>query len=310
MQRREREKVWVVRAGDGRTVGDILARIPGAGAAVEEGRVFVGKRRVTRADQPVREGDTVRVGAAAEAPPAVAILFREDDLVACVKPAGLPTVPDHAGASHSLVALVTKQLGLRSDVLRVTSRLDRDVSGVVVFATTEAAEARLRTAREEGRYERRYVAIAMPAPSSEAGTWDAPIGRASNPLLRAIDGSDAKPSTTRWKTIATSVAGNPSKSVALLAVDPLTGRTHQIRLHASAAGAPLVGDRDYGGASKIVLANGRVVAPSRIALHAARIVVPGVGRSLEARAPIPPELAELWTALGGQAEAWERAVTT
>lgn len=299
-----------MRAGDGSTVADIVARISGSGTAVEEGRVFVGKKRITSAHQPVRVGDAVRIGApVTDAPRAIEILFREDDLIACVKPAGLPTVPDHAGASHSLVALVAKQLAMRPDDLRVTSRLDRDVSGVVVFATTDASETRLRSARDEGRYERRYVAIATPAPSGDRGTWDQPIGRAANPLLRSIDGLDAKPSTTRWQSIATIAAGAPQASFAMLAVDPLTGRTHQIRLHASAAGAPLVGDRDYGGLAKIVLSNGRVIAPTRIALHAARVVVPGIGRSLEAKAPIPQELTDLWSALGGQADAWDLAVT-
>lgn len=297
-----REKIWVVRAGDGTTLGDVLRRLGETAGAIEDGRVFVGKKRALRFDQPVRVGDAVRVGAAVTARADVTIVFHEDDLVACIKPAGLPTVPDHAGAAHSLVALVAKQLATKPDDLRVTSRLDRDVSGVVVFAIGDEAEHRLRNARAEGRYDRRYVAIAMPPPAGDEGTWDAPIGRASDPRLRAAFGPEAKPSTTRWHAVAT--AGN----AALLAVDPMTGRTHQIRIHASHAGSPLVGDRDYGGSARIVLPNGRVLAPSRIALHAACVRVPGIGRSLEGRAPIPDELDVLWRAFGGAPDAWERAV--
>jgi 23S rRNA-/tRNA-specific pseudouridylate synthase len=97
-------------------------------------------------------------------------------------------------------------------------------------------------------------------------------------------------------------------AIVLLSVDPLTGRTHQIRIHASDAGAPLVGDRDYGGPTRIVLPNGTIVSPSRIALHAARVVVPGPQGEIEARAPVPTELAELWSRIGGDPAAWARAV--
>jgi 23S rRNA-/tRNA-specific pseudouridylate synthase len=315
---RPREKLWVVRPGDGSSVVEIVRRAGEDAKAIGEGRVFIGKKRATRADQPVRAGDTVRIGPAAaagahEAPPQIEILFQEDGLVACVKPAGLPTVPDHAGAAHSLVALIAKQLGaMKADDLRVTSRLDRDVSGVVVFALDADAEDRLRRARDEGRYQRRYVALAATTTTralDAEGIWTAPIGRATDPRLRAARGPDAKDATTRWRSLA-STSLDPTTTVVMLAVDPVTGRTHQIRVHASDAGAPLLGDRDYGGLTKIVLGNGRVLTPSRIALHAARVIVPGAHRLLEARAPIPDELARIWTSLGGAPDAWERALSS
>ena len=98
--------------------------------------------------------------------------------------------------------------------------------------------------------------------------WDAPIGAGKDPRHRAAFGPDAKASQTRWTVIAR--AG----CFAMLAVEPQTGRTHQIRVHASHAGAPLLGDRDYGGATRVTLPDGRVVALARIALHAARVTVP------------------------------------
>lgn len=315
----------MVRPGDGRTVADIVRRAGESPAAIEEGRVFVGKKRVTRAEQPVTAGDAVRIGPgrppeSSHGAPKVEILFHEGGLVACVKPAGLPTVPDHAGSVHSLVAIVARSLGAKTEDLRVTSRLDRDVSGVVVFALDPAAEERLRTARAEGRYQRRYIALALTPAGALAseGIWDAPIGRAPDPRLRAVRGPDAKEATTRWRTIATATATGesgatnvgPQAIAVMLAVDPVTGRTHQIRVHASNAGAPLIGDRDYGGPTRIVLPNGRILAPSRIALHAARVIVPGTRGALEARAPIPAELMETWSALGGDAGAWDRALTS
>lgn len=311
MPTRSREKLWVVRKGDGKTVGDIVTRIGETKNAIADGRVFIGKRRAVRSEERVMPGDSVRIGAArSEAPganaPKIAILFEEAGLVACAKPAGLPTVPDQAGASHSLLALVAREIGWKGPhELRVTSRLDRDVSGVVIFALDSAAEERLRAARAAGTYERRYIALAsMSSQLGERGIWNAPIGRASNPRLRRARGADAKDATTRWRKIAT--AGH---DIAMLAVDPVTGRTHQIRIHASDAGAPLLGDREYGGPARVILPDGRIVAPSRIALHAARVIVPGVRGPLEARAPVPVELVELWSAVGGEQDAWDRALS-
>ena len=308
---------WVVREGDGRTVAEILKRagVTGSGEgerAVEEGRVFVGRRRVKSAAEAVRAGDEVRIGAAGAGAAAWSVIWERDGLLACFKPAGMPTVPDHVGASHALVALAAARAGLRTSEIFVTSRLDREVSGVVVLATTPEAEARLKVAREQGRYARRYVAIAS-APSivgtdslgvDRARVWDAPIGRGKDPRHRAALGPEAKPATTRWAVVAR--AGG----FALLAVEPQTGRTHQIRVHASHSGAPLLGDRDYGGATRTTLADGRVVALARIALHAARVTVPDAkGEPLVAAAPIPGELVGAWRDLGGAPEAWDTAVS-
>jgi 23S rRNA pseudouridine1911/1915/1917 synthase len=148
------------------------------------------------------------------------------------------------------------------------------------------------------------VAIAASAPAPASGTWKAPIGRAHDPRLRTVGGRDPVAATTRY-----SVCGR-APGAAMLGVAPVTGRTHQIRVHASHAGAPLLGDRDYGGPARMTLPSGRVLEPRRIALHAARVVVPGDrGASLVVRAPIPAELEALWSALGGEAAAWELATS-
>lgn len=292
---------WVVRPGDGVTVGEILARAAADAGALEDGRVFVGPRRVKRASERVRTGDVVQVAAPrVVAGPDVTILLHADDLIAADKPAGIPTIPDHAGASHALVALVARALAIDVSRLHPTSRLDRDVSGVVVFALSAAARGRLADARERGVYDRRYVALATKAPDPDRGAWDFPIGRARDPRLRVVAGRDPVHARTRYAVVAR------SSREALLAVSPVTGRTHQIRVHASHVGAPLLGDRAYGGPVRVTLATGRVLQPARIALHAARVVVPAAdGSPLVAVSPVPAELAELWSALGGDAGAWE-----
>jgi 23S rRNA-/tRNA-specific pseudouridylate synthase len=293
---------WIVRPDDGHTVREVLARAGADDDAVSDGRVFVGRRRVRGGDEPVRGGDVLSIAPrnVAERQSAT-LLVQAGDLVAADKPAGIPTIPDHAGSSHALIAAVARALGVDAARLHATSRLDREVSGVVLFALSKAAAERLLRARAEGTYQRRYLAIAARPPVTERGTWDTPIGRAPDARLRMAHGRDPADATTRYAVVAHAPGGQ-----AMLAVAPTSGRTHQIRVHAAHAGAPLLGDRAYGGPARITLPSGRVIEPGRIALHAARVVVPGEdGAPLVVTSPVPPELASLWSALGGEAAAWE-----
>jgi 23S rRNA-/tRNA-specific pseudouridylate synthase len=293
---------WIVGPADGTTLRDVLVRAGADLDALVEGRVFVERRRACRETERVKEGDEVFVAppAAAAAHP-VRILARTRDLVLAEKPAGIPTIADHSGQAHSLVFIVAGLAGVDPSRIHPTSRLDRDVSGVVVFAMTDAAAHRLAEARARAAYERRYVAIASREPVSTRGTWSADIGRARDPRLRAVGGRDAVAAQTRY-----AVCGRAPGGAALLCVEPATGRTHQIRVHASNAGAPLIGDAAYGGPSRLTLPGGRVIEPGRIALHAARVVVPDDGgRPVVGASPVPAALIDLWSVLGGAPAAWE-----
>ena len=296
---------WITRPGDGQTVGDVLARAGADGRAVADGRVFLARRRVRSATEAVREGDILEIAPVRPAAGPAVILARTDDLVAVDKPAGTSTIADHRGATDALSFLVADALGLDPARIHPTSRLDRDVSGVVVFARTSEAAERLAEARSSGAYDRRYVAMAARAPEPAEGTWNAAIGRHRDPRLRKVEGRDPVSAETRYVT-----CGRVSSGSVLLSVTPVTGRTHQIRVHASHASAPLIGDRSYGGPVRMTLANGRVIEPRRVALHAARVVVPGRhGTRLTVDAPIPDELTRLWAALGGDPSAWEVATS-
>ncbi len=300
-------KRWIVRAGDGPTLEAILKRMNEPNEAIAAGRVFVGRRRASDAGARVAIGDEVRVGAAQVPPGKVSILMQRGGLIACNKPAGVPTVPDHSGGSHSLVAMVARETGCSQHELRVTSRLDREVSGVVVFAVDDDAHRRLIAARAQGKYVRRYVALAEALGSAtqsalaepSAGQWDFPIGRGKDARHRAVGGPESKPATTRW-----SRAERIGKYV-LFGVEPITGRTHQIRVHASHVGMPLLGDRDYGGPTRVSLEGGHSLRLERIALHAAQVLVPDrSGTPVVLSAPVPDDLVELWARLGGSAGAW------
>lgn len=301
-------RTWVVSKDDGATVGEIVLRAGGGPRAIGEGRVFLGKTRVKRADEKVAVGDRVEIAEAKTDHAKVEILFRGEGIVVIDKPAGISTIPDQSNSSESAIALAAKITDSKITDLHPTSRLDRDVSGVVIFARTKQAADALLEARARGEYVRRYVAIAADVSGSDVGIWDAAIGRARDPKLRAAFASnetkhEAKASRTPFRVVAR--AGN----FCLLALSPETGRTHQIRVHASHAGAPIVGDRSYGGVTRIALASGKIMQAARIYLHCASVKIKKSAKYQTFSAPIPETLRELWTALGGEASAWDTAVS-
>jgi 23S rRNA-/tRNA-specific pseudouridylate synthase len=221
------------------------------------------------------------------------ILHEERGVVAVYKPPEMATIADHGGASASLDATVARMIG-RSAPLHATSRLDVGVSGVVLFAADDEAEKRLARAREEGRYRRHYVAVTTQTPTPEHGLWTATIGRARDPRLRQVGGRSPVPAATAYATAAVAPKG------ALLAVEPQTGRTHQIRVHAAHAGCPLWGDGAYGGPTRVVAANGAVAEMKRIALHAAWVEISSeTGPPFRVDAPVPSDFEAIWVAVGG-----------
>ena len=285
------------------TLRAVLPRLgEDAAEALEEGRVFVGKRRASATDL-VRAGDEVWMYPARPAPSEPPrILIERDGVVAVYKPANMATVADHRGSRDSLEAATLRMLE-RKGTLVATSRLDVGVSGVVLFAADEASRGRLARAREQGRYLRHYVAVAERAPEPQQGLWTESIGRAKDPRLRQVGGRSAVAAETAYVVAAVAPKG------ALLAVEPRTGRTHQIRVHAAHAGCPLWGDRAYGGPTRFVASSGAVLGVERIALHAAWVEVPLAGNgNLHVEAPIPGDFQAIWTACGGDPSAFAGAL--
>ena len=281
-------KRWVARERE--PIEAVVKRI-GDARAIDEGRVFIGRARAKSGDFAL-PGDEVIVHPPLDVSAELTILHRGDGIVAVSKPAGISTIPDQRDAAGSLLHRVAREIGQDPDALHPTSRLDRGVSGVVIFAVSAGARERLRKERARGDYHRRYIALAAKAPSPETGVWDAPIGRAQDPKKRMAFGADAVAATTRYKTVA------EAPLAALLSIEPITGRTHQIRVHAAHAGSALLGDGDYGGARTLVLPSGKVLALERVGLHCAEVRVLG----LELRAPVPNLLGDWWIQLGGALE--------
>jgi 23S rRNA-/tRNA-specific pseudouridylate synthase len=288
---------WIVQPGDG-PLSTLLVRVcPDDPRALAEGRVFLGPRRLRDPSEQPAAGDEILVyPPRPDGDEEPALLDRQPGLLALSKPAALPTIADHRG-DRCLLTWAAETLKLRLSDLHPTSRLDVGVSGVVLVATTAEARARLVRAREEHTYRRRYVALATRAPDPPTGRWAWPLGRASDPRLRAVNGRDPESAETGYSLLGVSTSGQ-----SLLLLEPRTGRTHQLRVHCSHAGLPLLGDGVYGGPVRLVLPGGGVLRPGRIALHARSVEVPGIdGAPWRVEAPVPPALLSLWARLGGAA---------
>lgn len=306
---------WIVRIGDGDTVGEVVRRAaPRDANALEEGRVFVGKRRAKGATDAVRVNDVVdvfsprklrnelpgaRAGGATsptDSEESVRIVAVHGGIVVAFKPARIATVPDHHGARGTLVHELATLLGRPIEALRVVSRLDVGVSGLVAFALDASSEQKLVEAREAGAYRRVYVAITGGVPTPTQGIVTASIGRHDDPRKRAINGADPRAAETHY------AVHSVASEHAIVHLEPRTGRTHQLRLHMAHLGAPLLGDRAYGGALRVVKAGAVHVLP-RITLHARVIDIPGVLPRLEE--PAPEAMRRVWSALDGDPAAWD-----
>lgn len=211
-------------------------------------------------------------------------------LVAIAKPAGLLVHPSGLDAheEHTALKLLRDQLG---EWLWPLHRLDKATSGVLLFARSPDAAREWGLAFEQGRIGKRYLALVRGWPP-EAGVIDQPLAR--DPELPSA-GQERLAAVTRYRRLATfewpfSVEGrHPTSRYALMEVEPLTGRRHQIRRHFKHIAHPLVGDTTHGKG-----AHNRAVAAwlgtQRLWLHCEWMEVPGVGRIV---APVGEEWAPL-----------------
>ena len=272
--------------------------------SVLDGRVFVNRKRCTSPTTVLDAGDLVEVFPATTPTSAIEILDTRPGLIAVNKPAGVSTIPDHRGCSTSLLHVVANMIDEPNPTrIHPTSRLDRDVSGVVILALNTNARAAMQGARTNNQYHRHYVALTAHAPTPPEGLQTTPIGRGPKPTVRQANAKDATESVTAYAT------KSQLPNMAMVAAEPQTGRTHQIRVHLAHVGAPMIGDAKYGGPKGLRLSTGRVMTIDRIALHAAWVDVelPG-GDRWRVEAPIPQALTDLWRSAGGDPERWHDAL--
>ncbi|MGD9611510.1 MAG: pseudouridine synthase [Kiritimatiellia bacterium] len=248
------------------------------------GCVRVNGAPVARHDYALAAGDVVEIVAPAtprgESAPRLDVLNADRDLIAIAKPAGLLAVGAAGETRQHALALLRNQLSRRGAEVRLwpVHRIDRDTSGVLLFATSRDMREAVMARWDEA--EKTYWAIVEGVPSPPHGTIDQPL-RLDDAEYRVHVGPHpaAKPAVSHYETERT--AGGRS----LVRVRLETGRQHQIRAHLAWLGCPVVGDPRYG------------TAGPRLGLHALRleIVHPGTGRPLAFTAPVPADFWALWS---------------
>ena len=273
------------------------ARVQGL---IRDGRVRSAAGVIAEASRRVKGGDVVaiEVPEAAPARPApedapLDILFEDEHLVVLVKPAGLVVHPAPGHSAGTLVNALLAHCGASlsgiGGVKRpgIVHRLDRDVSGVLVVAKHDRAHLGLAGQFTVHSIERIYEAVVWGLPTPASGRIDGAIGRDPHNRLRMAVVRSGKPAVTDYRLLA--AAGTRA---ARLELKLMTGRTHQIRVHLTSRGNPIIGDRLYGRHHAAALpaeARELVGGLDRIALHARHIAFdhPVTGVRLGFTAPAP-----------------------
>jgi 23S rRNA pseudouridine1911/1915/1917 synthase len=277
---------------------------------ISEGHVTV-PRREARANLAVHEGDRVSVTIQEAAPARVEgedlpleILYQDEDIAVLNKPAGMVVHPGAGHASGTLVNALLHHLSGLSGIggeMRpgIVHRLDRGTSGVMVVAKNDAAHHELARQFHDREVEKEYVALVWGV--VQAGRRiDAAIGRdPANRQKMSAKARHARHAVTR----ITRAHHMPGLTLCQVAIH--TGRTHQIRVHLSAIGHPIVGDPLYGGVRRRVPGDLRAVLRlERPFLHAARLVFkhPGDGRRMEFTSELPADLQNVLDELRAKGE--------
>lgn len=229
-------------------------------------------------DFPVQPGDTVTAVVEEESPdyPAedlpLTILYEDDFLLAVDKPLGMlihPSSARNTGTLANAVAGYYRRTG-STGAFHPLTRLDRDTFGIVLVAKNGYACALLQRSRPR----KTYHALTLGGPASDSGIIDAPIARKPLPsLLREIR-PDGKPSRTEYRVL------ERGEALCRLALTPVTGRTHQLRLHCAYMGFPIVGDPQYGSAEALTWAERLGVSGQQLCAKRLELSHPVTGQAL------------------------------
>jgi tRNA pseudouridine32 synthase / 23S rRNA pseudouridine746 synthase len=205
------------------------------------------------------------------------ILFIDAEAIVLDKPAGLPVDAPRRGGDSIASRLEELRCGFARSPTPM-HRLDTDTSGCLLFARNAKARARFQQAFETRAVEKYYVAVVGMELAEEQGVIEAPLAKVSSAEAgwRMVHDPRGLEATTRWKRLAV------RDGATLVQFQPLTGRTHQIRVHAREAfGRGIVGDRVYG------------IPGGPMMLHASRLVVPRDGKpAIDVTAPLPKYFGE------------------
>jgi len=204
------------------------------------------------------------------------IIYEDPDLIVVDKPAGLLSVAAGAEKNKTVYWILSEYLRRKGEKRRVAvvHRLDRDTSGVMVFAKSEEIKRALMDHWDQAVAERRYLALAEGDFAADEGIIDAPLGEDRGGRVVVVR-EGGQPAVTRWRVLERRPAHT------LLALDLETGRRNQIRAHLAYLGHPVAGDKKY---------FCRTNPAGRLALHAETLVLthPRSGKQMTFNVPVPP----------------------
>ena len=226
------------------------------------------------------------------------VLYRDDQLLVLNKPYGLP-VQGGPGISRHLDGMLPA-LSFDGERPRLVHRLDRDTSGLLVLARTPGTAAKLAAAFRGRAVDKTYWAVVAGRPVPPEGRVDLPLqritgARGERTALAARNDARAARAVTDYRTL-----DHAARKLAWLELKPLTGRTHQLRVHCAALGAPILGDVKYAepdqnGAGSAIIDG----LSSRLHLHARSLVLPHPGGgTLLVEAELPAHMVETFVTLG------------
>ena len=243
------------------------------------------------------------------------VVYEDDALLAVDKPAGLPVHPSATYHKNTLTYLLRQRFGPNAP--QIAHRLDRETSGLLLCGRTRAAERNLKIGFENRRVSKRYLAIVRGVMPDDEGRIELPMDRAKEGLhilMEVTPEGEGYPSVTRYRVVAR------REGATLVSLAPESGRQHQLRVHLSAIGFPIIGDKLYGpeGSQPFLdyIETGMTdelrqrLGHDRQALHAYELefMHPTQGTPMTLRAPLAEDLVGLWgTALDQAAFASVRA---
>jgi 23S rRNA pseudouridine1911/1915/1917 synthase len=248
---------------------------------LQTGRVTVDNQRAERANIEVLPGQTVVVGHKVSfLRGSIRILYDDNDIVVLEKPEGLLSVATDFETRATVHTMLKKQFHNRG--VYPVHRLDRDTSGVMIFAYNEKARDHLKTQFEEHQIDKTYFAIVEREMPLGKGIWESYLEEDDFYYVKSTNNSSmGKLATTHYEVLLS------HKIRSLLRLKPQTGRKNQLRVHCSEAGFPILGDKKYGAPSNPI---------KRLCLHAEEITFthPSTGRRMTFSVPLPESFGKLF----------------
>ena len=261
---------------------------------------LLGQRRVTvntavqtRHDVPVHQGDTVTIssgrGNGELHHPKLSIVYEDEWLIVVEKKVGLLTVPTYPGSTETTAFSILKNYVKHEDVhngIYVVHRLDRETSGLLVFAKTPELQEYMRTYWRQLVTKRTYVALVegiLDKKSGKITTWLTEDKRNAVVYSSPVD-DGGQMAVTNYKVLKENAGEDDNISLSLIELNLETGRTNQIRVHMQSIGHPVIGDRKYG--------HGNEYSPvDRLCLHARvlEFIHPATEQKVHFETPVPKE---------------------